>query len=63
TGSGVPTLNRNDVHDIKASISSVAEQQAIAELFDSISTLITLHQRELDILKRIKTACLEKMFV
>jgi type I restriction enzyme S subunit len=63
TGSGVPTLNRNDVHDTKASIPSITEQKQIAQLFDSISNLITLHQRELVKLQNIKKALLEKMFV
>ena len=43
--------------------SSLQEQNQIGTLFQQLDTLITLHQRELDILKRIKTACLEKMFV
>jgi len=32
-------------------------------LFASIDNLITLHQRELEKLKNLKKACLEKMFV
>jgi type I restriction enzyme S subunit len=63
TGSGVPTLNRNDVHDTKASIPSVSEQKKISELFDGISNLITLHHRELVKLQNIKKSLLGKMFV
>ncbi len=41
----------------------IDEQQKIAELFTNLDNLITLHQRELEKLKNIKKACLEKMFV
>ena len=46
TGSGVPTLNRNDVHDAVISIPKPAEQDMISSLFSMIDHLITLHQRE-----------------
>ena len=39
------------------------EQIRIGTLFVSINNLITLHQRKLDALKKIKSALLEKMFV
>ena len=39
------------------------EQQKIAEVVHSIDTLITLHQRKLDLLKNIKKSLLQKMFV
>ena len=39
------------------------EQQKIGAFFQSIDRLITLHQRELEKLRNIKKACLEKMFV
>ena len=39
------------------------EQQRIGALFAKLDSLITLHQRELEILKNLKQACLEKMFV
>ena len=41
----------------------IDEQQKIAELFTNLDNLITLHQRELEKLKNLKKACLEKMFV
>ena len=40
-----------------------AEQKKIGELFGQLDNLITLHQRELEKLKNLKKACLEKMFV
>ena len=42
---------------------SKAEQTAIARYLDKLSDLITLHQRQLEKLKNIKSALLEKMFV
>lgn len=42
---------------------SVTEQAAIGTYFRNLDNLITLHQRELEKLKNLKKACLEKMFV
>jgi len=42
---------------------SVEEQQKIGAYFENLDNLITLHQRELEKLKNLKKACLEKMFV
>ena len=42
---------------------STKEQQRIGEYFASLDTFITLHQRKLEKLKKIKKAMLEKMFV
>ena len=42
---------------------SKAEQITIARSLDKLSNLITLHQRQLEKLKNIKSALLEKMFV
>ena len=39
------------------------EQKKIGEYFEKLDNLITLHQRELDNLKKLKKACLQKMFV
>lgn len=39
------------------------EQRKIADLFNQLDHLITLHQREIEKLKNIKKSCLEKMFI
>ena len=39
------------------------EQRAIGTLFARLDSLITLHQRKLELLKNLKAACLDKMFV
>lgn len=42
---------------------SIQEQQKISDYFKQLDHLITLHQRELEKLKKIKLSMLEKMFV
>ncbi|MBR2836380.1 MAG: restriction endonuclease subunit S, partial [Coriobacteriales bacterium] len=42
---------------------SISEQQAIGGFFEKLDNLITLHQRKLEILRHLKSALLEKMFV
>ena len=63
TGSGVPTLNRNDVHDTVVTIPSVNEQVKISAYLTKIDNLITLHQRKLEKMKSFKKSLLEKLFV
>jgi type I restriction enzyme S subunit len=49
--------------NVSCHIPSIAEQVKISDFFQHLDSLISLHQRELDKLKSIKQACLEKMFV
>ena len=62
TGSGVPTLNRNDVHDEVVCIPSVGEQMKISDYLTSLDRLITLHQRKCEQTKKLKKFMLQKMF-
>lgn len=62
TGSGVPTLNRNDVHDDVVSIPSGSEQIMISEYLTTLDHLITLHQRKLEKLKKLKKGLVQKLF-
>ena len=62
TGSGVPTLNRNDVHDTLVCVPDFDEQKKISAYFDCLDNFITLHQRKYDELQVLKKAMLEKMF-
>ena len=64
TGTSYPAINANDLAEIEvAAPSDESEVQKIGTIFRSIDNLITLHQRELEKLKNIKKAMLEKMFV
>ena len=42
---------------------SLAEQRRIGAFFDCLDSLITLHQRKLELLRNIKKSMLDKMFV
>ena len=56
-------ISKNKVMEIAVSLPSLDEQKMIGQYFSQLDNLITLHQRELEKLKNIKKACLEKMFV
>lgn len=42
---------------------TIKEQRTISECLESLDSLITLHQRKLDLLKNVKQSLLDKMFV
>ena len=56
-------ISKNKVMEIAVSLPSLDEQKMIGQYFSQLDNLITLHQRELEKLKNLKKACLEKMFV
>lgn len=61
---GLLNISTEDFFDIDLRIpKEKREQDKIGALFRGIDHLITLHQRELEKLRNIKKACLEKMFV
>lgn len=64
TGTSYPAINSNDLADTKIFIPiSKEEQEKIGNYFKNLDKLLTLHQGELDKLKNLKKAMLEKMFV
>lgn len=62
TGSGVPTLNRNDVHDYKVALPNPTEQTLISHFLNYIDNTLALHQREHTKLTNFKQSMLQKMF-
>ena len=56
-------LNAETLMDIELILPSLPEQQEIGTHLKHLDNLITLHQRELEKLQKIKKAMLEKMFV
>ena len=56
-------LSVSDVLNFETYYPEYEEQKQIGEYFRNLDRLITLHQRELEKLKKLKKACLEKMFV
>jgi len=62
-GSTVNNLNINLVGNANVYFPILNEQERIGSILNNFDNLITLHQRKLDALKKIKSALLEKMFV
>ena len=63
SGSGVPTLNRNDVHSFQAYLPSlINEQQKIADCLSSIDDRITAETQKLDTLKAHKKGLMQQLF-
>ena len=56
-------VNKSEFSEIVTMIPKHDEQRKIGEYFSNLDNLITLHQRKLEKLKKIKKAMLEKMFV
>ena len=63
TGDGRTNYNLGDYYELYVPIPKLDEQKHIATYIQNLSNLITLHQRQLEKLKNIKSALLEKMFV
>ena len=62
-GSTVNNLNKDLVGNTYVTIPSITEQRVLGACLEQLDNLITLHQRQLEKLKNIKSALLEKMFV
>ena len=62
-GSTVNNLNKELVGNTVVTIPTIDEQRVLGQYLERLDNLITLHQRELEKLKNLKKACLEKMFV
>ena len=57
------SISYTDFSSLKLTAPSLAEQQQIGAFFAHLDTLISLHQRKLDLLKEQKKGFLQKMFV
>lgn len=63
-GSTFESINSDAINNAELSMpQDIEEENQIGNYLKRLDTLITLHQRELENLKNIKKACLEKMFV
>ena len=60
---GVPSLSKQLIDNVRVTIPSEKEQAQLGYIFESINTLISLHQRKLDHLKELKKGLLQQMFV
>lgn len=63
TGGTIKHLNQNVLVNFPLPFPCFEEQTKIGTFFQNLDTLITQHQKQLERLKNIKKACLEKMFV
>ena len=63
-GSKMPRADWNLISNSVFMVPTLKEEQSkIGNYFNELDNLITLHQRELENLKKLKKACLQKMFV
>lgn len=60
---GVPSLSKTAINNIDVFVPCLKEQMEIGNYFKNLDNLITLHQRELELLQNLKKSLLEKMFV
>ena len=61
TGSGVPTLNRNDVHSFEVLVPSCSEQKSIAEALSDTDSLIQSIEKLIDKKKKIKQGTMQQL--
>ncbi len=62
TNSANKNINQDVLNNIELFMPSKEEQKKIGQYFDHLDTLITLHQRKCDSLKKLKKSMLQKMF-
>ena len=60
---GQGNLSGNIIKELIVNVPTYDEQNKIGEYFEQLDNLITLHQRELEILKNLKKTCLKRMFI
>lgn len=59
----IGNLNKNDLDMQTLLVPNKSEQEAIGAYFRNLDHLISLHQRKLETLKKLKKAMLQKMFI
>ena len=63
TGTTVESVDFGKIKDMLLYMPSTVEQQQIGDFFAKLDSLITLHQRKLELLRNIKKSLLDRMFV
>ena len=61
--SGQPGINAQEYANWELWVCGELEQRQIGAFFQQLDSLITLHQRKLELLKNVKKSLLDKMFV
>lgn len=62
-GIKVISVSKAALQDTQVRFPGLSEQSAIGAALNEIDSLITLHQRKLELLQNIKKSLLDKMFV
>ena len=63
-GTGQPLVKASELKRLELMMpTNMEEQMRIGVYFKNLDHLITLHQRKLDMLKKLKLACLSEMFI
>ena len=62
-GKSVVHIHNEDIANVFFDRPCIVEQRRIGAFFDRLDSLITLHQRKLELLRNIKKSMLDKMFV
>ncbi|WP_155737188.1 restriction endonuclease subunit S, partial [Lacticaseibacillus rhamnosus] len=60
--SGQPGVNAQEYAEFELFVPKIDEQRQIGQLFKQLDRLLTLHQRKLELLKRLKQGYLQKLF-
>ena len=63
TGNTIKHILASEMQEFVVDATSYGEQEKIAGFFRELDNLITLHQRKLDMLKKMKMSMLQQMFV
>ncbi|WP_198763709.1 restriction endonuclease subunit S, partial [Mycoplasmopsis opalescens] len=63
SNSTIPTITSSSLKTVMVHTPQLPEQNKIAQTFSSLDSLLTLHQRKCEKLKKIKQELLNKMFV
>lgn len=56
-------ISKNKVMELNVPVPSTVEQKQLGQYFTKLDSLITLHQRKLELLRNIKKSLLDRMFV
>ena len=62
-GATIVHLHNEDLKGVDILCPSIDEQTLISEFFERIDNTITLHQRKVEILHKLKKSLLQQMFV
>lgn len=63
TGNTIQHILASDMQEFEVDLSNLEEQKQIANFFRNLDRLITLHQRKLELLKRLRNSLVDRCFI